>query len=628
MRRAVFSSLRVHVWLLVFLALFPALGMMLYTASEQRRLAAVDVLEEALRVARLASVEQERLIGASRQLLAALARLPEARGGDPTACSALFADVLSHATLYANLGTADSDGNIHCSGLPISGSVAAAHRTWFQRAFHTRDFAVGDLQVGSITHEATLNFGYPILDETGKVQTVVFAALELAWINQLAAEARLPPGAVLSVVDRGGTIRAQYPEAERWVGHSVVGTPMFQVILTHGEGTAEIPGLDGAPRLIGFTRLRGVPQSADAYVWVSIPSALAFAEANRIQGRNVVALGMVAVFALAAAWFGGDVFILRRVQALVRATKRVSTGDLGARTGLPHGPGELGQLARAFDDMAESLQRLRVQRLQEEQLRRKNAELEEQNRRVSEVNRLKTEFVSLVSHELRTPLTSIAGYVALLSEGRVGAVAAEQREYLAIVEHNVDRLITLIDDLLDISRIEAGKVTLRRTTLALLPLIQAVASLLRPELDAKGQRLSLDLSPTLPPVMGDAERLTQILTNLISNAYKYTPAGGSISITARQEDDWVRLDVRDTGIGLSPDDQAQLFIPFFRAQHRATQAVVGTGLGLAITRLLVELHGGEIIVTSALGQGSTFSVTLPTGRDMQGTSRMSSSTMP
>jgi signal transduction histidine kinase len=627
-RQAVFSSLRVHLWLLVFLALLPVLGMMLYTASEQRRLAAVDVLQEAWQVARLASVEQERLIVASRQLLAALAQVPEARGGDPTACSALFADVLSQATLYANLGTADSDGNIHCSGLPISGSVSAAHRTWFQRALHTRTFAVGALQVGSITHRATLNFGYPILDETGQVQTVVFAALELAWINQLAAEVQLPPGAVLNVIDRHGTILAQYPEPERWVGHSVAGTPMFRVILAHGEGTAEVHGLDRIPRLIGFTRLWGLPQSADAYVWVGIPSAIAFAEANRIQARNLAGLGGVAVLAFAAAWFGGDVFIVRRVQALVRATKRLSAGDLGARTGLPYGPGELGQLGRAFDDMAESLQRLRERRLQEEQLRRKNAELEEQNRRVWEVNRLKTEFVSLVSHELRTPLSSIVGYVELLSEGRVGAIAPEQREYLAIVKHNIDRLIELIDDLLDISRIEAGKVTLRRTTLDLLPLIQAVASLLRPQLEAKGQRLSLDLPPTLPPVLGDPERLTQILTNLISNAYKYTPAEGSISITARQEDGRVRIDVRDTGIGLSLDDQARLFIPFFRAQHRATQAVGGTGLGLAITRLLVELHGGEITVTSALGQGSIFSFTLPATRDIQATSRLAAQRSP
>jgi signal transduction histidine kinase len=628
MRRAVFSSLRVHLWLLVFLALLPALGMMLYTASEQRRMEAVDVLEDAVRVAHLASMEQERLIVAARQLLAALAQVPEARGGDPAACSALFADVLGQAPLYANLGTADSDGNIHCSGLPIGGPVAAAYRTWFQRAFRTRDFAVGDLQIGSITHKATLNFGYPILDEAGRVQTVVFAALELAWIHQLAAEARLPQGAVLGVVDRDGTILAQYPEPERWVGHSVARTPLFRVILADGEGTAEVPGLDGVPRLIGFTRLWGLPQSADAYVWVGIPSAIAFAATNSMQARNVAGLGVVAVLAFAAAWFGGDAFILRPVQALVGASKRLSAGDLSARTGLPNGPGELGQLARAFDEMAESLQRLRQRRLQEERLRRKNAELEEQNRRVWEVNRLKTEFVSLVSHELRTPLTSIAGYVELLSEERVGAVAAGQREYLAIVKHNVDRLIELIDDLLDISRIEAGKVTLRRTTLDLLPLIQGVASLLRPQLEAKGQQLSLDLPPTLPPIAGDAERLTQILTNLMSNAYKYTPAGGSIAITLRPEDGRVRIDVRDTGIGLSPDDQAQVFIPFFRAQHRATQAVGGTGLGLAITRLLVELHGGEITVTSALGQGSTFSFTLPATRDIQVTSGLNSSTMP
>jgi signal transduction histidine kinase len=408
----------------------------------------------------------------------------------------------------------------------------------------------------------------------------------------------------------------------------VARTPLFQVILAHGEGTAEVPGLDGVPRLIGFTRLWGLPQSADAYVWVDIPSAIAFAATNRMQARNVAGLGVVAVLAFAAAWIGGDAFILRPVQALVGASKRLSAGDLSARTGLPNGPGELGQLARAFDEMAESLQRLRQRRLQEERLRRKNAELEEQNRRVWEVTRLKTEFVSLVSHELRTPLTSIAGYVELLSEERVGAVAGEQREYLAIVNHNVDRLIELIDDLLDISRIEAGKVTLRRTTLDLLPLIQGVASLLRPQLEAKGQQLSLDLPPTLPPIAGDAERLTQILTNLMSNAYKYTPAGGSITIILRPEDGRVRIDVRDTGIGLSPDDQAQVFIPFFRAQHRATQAVGGTGLGLAITRLLVELHGGEITVTSALGQGSTFSFTLPATRDIQVTSGLNSSTMP
>jgi signal transduction histidine kinase len=234
--------------------------------------------------------------------------------------------------------------------------------------------------------------------------------------------------------------------------------------------------------------------------------------------------------------------------------------------------------------------------------------------RANEVNRLKTEFVTLVSHELRTPLTSVTGYVELLLEGQGGMLTEAQRESLGIVQRNAEWLVKLIDDLLDMSRIEAGRVELKHMTLDLVHLIQGVASSLRPQLEAKGQRLTLNLDRALPAISGDADRVTQILTNLLSNAHKYTPAGGSITITVRGEEGRVRVSVQDTGIGLSLDDQARLFTMFFRAQHRATEGVGGTGLGLAISRALVELHGGEITVTSALGQGSTFSFTLPAGR--------------
>jgi signal transduction histidine kinase len=135
---------------------------------------------------------------------------------------------------------------------------------------------------------------------------------------------------------------------------------------------------------------------------------------------------------------------------------------------------------------------------------------------------------------------------------------------------------------------------------------------LRPQLARNGQRLTLELAEALPAVVGDADRLRQILTNLLSNALKYTPSGGHITLTAREDAGGVRVAVQDTGIGLTPDEQAQLFTPFFRAQHDPTRRVGGTGLGLAITRALVELHGGAITVASVAGQGSTFSFTLPT----------------
>jgi signal transduction histidine kinase len=610
MARLSFASLRVRFSLLIGLALLPALGLMLYTASEQRRHAALEVQEQALRLARLTSGDQERLIESTHLFLAMLTQIPEVRHGDPDTCTASLANLLRRYPLYANLGRVAIDGEVVCSARPFEGPVNLADRTYVRGAIERRDFAVGEFQFGRITRQATINFGYPILDVADGVQAVVFAAMDLSWLNARAAEAQLPGGAIVLVIDRRGIILARYPNPEVWVGSPGADDPLFHTILTQGEGTAELPGLDGIPRLYAFTPMSGAEQAG--YVSIGIPTSVAYGPANRMLARNLAGLGCAGALALAAAWVGGDVFILRRVRALVRATRRLSAGDLGSRSGLSHGAGELGQLAAAFDEMAEALEKHEAQRLQEEQLRQRNTALEEQNRRVEEVNRLKSEFVSWVSHELRTPLTAIMGYVELLREGAIGPLEARQRELLDLVVHQAERLLGLIDDLLDISRIEAGKIELQRSELDPAEVIRGVATLLRPQIEAKGQRLDLDLPHALPAVYGDAKRLAQVFTNLLGNAHKYTPAGGRISVTARSADGWLQIAVQDTGIGLSADDQTHLFTPFFRAHHPAAQAVGGTGLGLAITRSLIELHGGKISVASAPGRGSTFSVALPT----------------
>lgn len=231
--------------------------------------------------------------------------------------------------------------------------------------------------------------------------------------------------------------------------------------------------------------------------------------------------------------------------------------------------------------------------------------------REREIDRMKAEFISHVSHELRTPLTSIKGFVDLLADGAAGEINAEQREFLAIVSHSTDRLVVMINDILDISRIDAGRVHLRRVPLDIGRLIRAVAAALDGQIAAKGQRLIIDLPADLPPVAADADRVTEILGRLLSNAHKYTPRGGTLRFTATREGDAVRIAIHDSGIGISPAEQAQVFARFFRARNRATDETPGTGLGLSITRSLVELHGGEMALTSAPGRGSTFSFTLP-----------------
>jgi signal transduction histidine kinase len=440
---------------------------------------------------------------------------------------------------------------------------------------------------------------------------VVFAALDLGWLNNLARQAGLPPETMLTVSDRNGTILSRYPEDGEWVGKLMPEPLVLKAIQTQkGNGTTDAPGADGIPRLFSFAPFGSAVESADAYVSVGIPAAVAFAGVNRILARNMAMLGLVAALALAAAWVVGNLFVVRPIQNLVEATKRVAAGEQGVRTGLRRGQGELSQLAGAFDQMAESLDRAQDRRLQEEELRRKNYELEQQNLAIQEANRLKTEFVSMVSHELRTPLTSIQGYAELLLEDE--QIAETHRESLTIVKKNSERLLGLINDLLDVSRMEAGRLDLRRTHLDIARLIEEVAGSLRPLIETKRQQLNLELGKALPAVWADQDRVAQILTNLISNAHKYTEAEGRITVAAQRDDGFVRVDVSDTGIGISPEDQARLFTKFFRAHDRAPKpGGGGTGLGLVITRLLVELHGGGIAVSSVPGQGSTFSFTLP-----------------
>jgi HAMP domain-containing protein len=373
MARVSLASLRTRLLLLVLLAAIPALLLTLYTNLEECQLRKVLVHEHAMRLSRLVSADYERLIEDARQLVVSLARPPAVRDRHRTACNALFTDLLTQHSSYANLGVIDADGHVLCSALPITDQVYLDDRVYFRRAVETRDFAVGEYQVGRITRKATVNFGYPVLDDAGHIRAVVFAALDLAWLKALARQAGLPPGSMLTVIDRHGTILSRYPDEVTWIGQRMPEPLVLHAILSQqGNGTIDTPGMDGIPRLFSFAPFGSAAQSANAYVSLGIPAAVAFAGINQILARNIATLGLVAGLALAAAWLGGNLFLVRQIQALVRATKRVAAGELGVRSGLPQGQGELNQLAGAFDQMAESLERAHERRLLEEELRRKN----------------------------------------------------------------------------------------------------------------------------------------------------------------------------------------------------------------------------------------------------------------
>ncbi len=229
-------------------------------------------------------------------------------------------------------------------------------------------------------------------------------------------------------------------------------------------------------------------------------------------------------------------------------------------------------------------------------------------------NAAKTEFVSLVSHELRTPMTAIQGYTDLLLKGRVGKLSPQQREFIEAIHHNTRRMQILVRDLLDISRIESGRLKLNLRPVDFKESLDEAYRTVREMLEAKQLAYTVDIWPGLPKVYADPDRLTQILINLLSNAIKYTPDRGSIAVRvwlSAAEPNFVRCAIVDSGIGIKPEDQAKLFTKFFRSDDPAVREQAGTGLGLAITKNLVEMHGGRIWVESEPGEGSTFFFTIP-----------------
>ncbi len=223
----------------------------------------------------------------------------------------------------------------------------------------------------------------------------------------------------------------------------------------------------------------------------------------------------------------------------------------------------------------------------------------------------KSEFVSVVAHELRTPMTSIRGYADMLLQGMCGPLTPQQEQFITTMRSNVVRMQILVSDLQDISRIETGHMRLELRTVHLSEALKDALQATQAQIEARSQQLTVKIPEDLPEVRADPARLAQILINLLSNAYKYTPEGGHIQVRAWQQDGFVHCAVSDTGIGISLEEQARLFTKFFRSENPAVREMPGTGLGLCIVKSLVELQGGRITVESEPGKGTTFSFTVP-----------------
>ena len=239
------------------------------------------------------------------------------------------------------------------------------------------------------------------------------------------------------------------------------------------------------------------------------------------------------------------------------------------------------------------------------------AEAEAARRVAQQANEAKGRFLSMISHELRTPLGAIGGYASLLVEGIHGPLGTEQRKYIARIQHNQQHLLRLVNELLDLAKIEAGHSPLDLVFVPVQLVLDSVQTMIEPQARASKLRLEVRKEDPALRFYGDPKRVEQIVLNLLSNAVKFTPAGGLVSVTTTSTASEVRLDVQDTGVGIPSAKLEQVFEPFFQVESQPMRTTRGTGLGLAISRELARAMRGDLTVVSMPGEGSTFSLCLP-----------------
>lgn len=477
----------------------------------------------------------------------------------------------------------------------------------------TRKFLSGDGAKGTKMHG---DQGAPTPAEVGKGVDELFADLADFQAKQTRLVVRADENAADEFERQALQSFANNPDSAavsaRTTGSD--GKPVFRYVTPvrveqsclkcHGEPKGELDATGHAKEGMKEGDLAGA-------ISISLPMSQVLTSARSESIRLASGVLVLAGLTLLMIWFMLWRQVRMPLQQLVHVAESVGGGHLRiAHSDLTplRWNQETAVVADAFESMATRLQDL-YDGL-EQKVAERTAELEKANQELERASHHKSEFLNMVSHDFKTPLTSIITFTELLLDHAAGQINQEQKEYLEDVLESSGRLLTMVNDLLDLSRLEAGRIKLFCEVLDMRDLVKDAERTMRPLAEKKGVSLSVDMRTDLPLVRADALRVTQVLLNLLGNAVKFTPAGGSARVYAQEDGGYLQVAVEDTGIGIAPDEQEAVFEAFRQSGKERPE---GSGLGLALAKSLVELHGGRIWLKSEPGRGSTFYFTLPLG---------------
>ncbi len=474
----------------------------------------------------------------------------------------------------------DSKGVYRATGTTpaISPGNSARDREWYQQVIATGKDYLGLPTITRSTARPVVPYVVPILNSKAEIKGVLLCGISLAALNDAFAKFQTSPSARASLTDqRGGGVILAHMDRGRILKSATGRNKAVDRMLKGERGAVETTDSAGELNLAVYSPVPNLPWGT----MILQPSEAAFAPIYKAARQSILFTALCLVFSAVVCGL-----LARRVtRPLVRlrtAAGRLAAGDIAIRMNFTR-QDEVGDLGRAFDQMATALAD------HSSQLRAANEDLHVQNLQVQDANRLKSEFLANMSHELRTPLNAIIGFAQLMHDGKVGAVNASQEEYLNDILTSADHLLQLINDVLDLAKVESGKLEFEPEPVHLTKLIAEVRNFLQPLAAARRLTVDAEVDDAVEQVILDPAKLKQVLYNYLSNAIKFTPQEGRISVRARMEDQaHFRLEVEDSGIGITPDEIEKLFIAFKQLDSSTTKKHQGTGLGLVLTKKIVE----------------------------------------
>lgn len=572
------AGLRFRLLLLVALACTPLIVLTLHSAWQDRRQAMENWHQRALKLSEPAAREEQKVIGDTSKILAALAESGPVQSGDQRACQALVKSIFSSYRRYANIGVVKTNGEVLASAVPLSDDVDQSTLLYFRRAIETRRFSGGDFPSPGDGAKPILSFGLPVIGKSKEVRAVVFAGLDLMEHQPFNSEAplQLPQGAAWIQVTERGDILTRYPKSAKVpkVGQRLVPTNLLATVFARSDGVFQARNERRVPMVYAFTRVTSKLAPGKVVAILAIPSQTLFAEPDRELVQNLSWLCFAIGLAVLVGWFGSKMLILRPVHALVHSSSRLAAGDLSARTGLRHGRHELGQLTRAFDQMAQTLEKREIER------RRANQKLQLLSRRLVDIQESERRNIARELHDEVGQSLTAAQISLQAASANANPLATETR--LKACSELIQHVLEQVQDL---------SLNLRPSMLDDLGLESALRWYTGRQSEVTGIQadfISTPLDKRLDAVI--ETECFRVAQEALTNVARHSKAQ-AVTVELSAHDGRLHLCVRDDGVG-------------FDVSAVRDQAIRGSSLGVLSMEERAALAGGELELNSTPGCGT------------------------